>query len=129
MERQEQEDILDSEVNWRCADCVASNTFRPSAILEEFSKIHGKERMLLLRWSGYEMAEDSLTCKDHLETDYTGLQAQLMRRRTERSQRRQDRYGKSTLACKFAPLGVKKVWRSNTRTGPNSKQMEEGGRR
>ena len=101
-------------MNWRCADCVASGTSRPSAILEEFSKIHGKERMLLVRWSGYEMAEDSLTYKDHLETDYTGLQAQLTRRRTEKRRRRQDRYGKSILACKFAPIGVKKVRRLGT---------------
>ena len=85
VERQEQEDIPDSEVNWRCADCVTNNKFRPSAILEEFSQIHGKDRMLLIRWSGYEMAEDSLTFKDHLEADYAGLQAQLTRRRTERS--------------------------------------------
>ena len=48
-------------------------------------QIHGKGRMLLIRWSGYEMAEGGLTHKDHLETDYAGLQAQLTRRRTERS--------------------------------------------
>ena len=99
VDRQEKEDILDSEVQWRCADCVSRDRFRPSAILEEFLQIHGKERILLIRWSGYEMAEDSLTHKDHLETDYTGLQAQLTRRRTERSRRRQDRYSKSVLAC------------------------------
>ena len=66
VDRQEREDILDSEVNWRCADCVSNDRFRPSAILEEFSQIHGKERMLLIQWSGYEMAEDSLTHKNHL---------------------------------------------------------------
>ena len=60
------------------------------------------------------MAEDSLTHKDHLETDCTGLQAQLTRRRTERSRRRQARYGKSVLACKFAPIGVKKIRRLDT---------------
>ena len=76
--------------------------------MEEFAQIHGKNRVLLIRWSGYEMAEDSLTHKSHLETDYTGLQAQLTRRRTERSRRRQDRYSKSVLACKYAPMGVKK---------------------
>ena len=70
--------------------------------------------MLLIRWSGYEMAEDSLTYKNHLETDYTGLQAQLTRRRTERSRRQQDRYGKSALACKYAPMGVKKIRRLGT---------------
>ena len=109
IDRQEREDILDSEVNWRCADCVSSDRFRPSAILEEFSQIHGKQRMLLIRWSGYEMAEGSLTQKNHLETDYTRLQAQLMRRRTERSRHQQDRYGRSVLACKYAPVGVKKL--------------------
>ena len=114
IDRQEREDTLDSEVNRRCADCVSSDRFRPSAILEEFSQIHGKERMLLIRWSGYEMAEDSLTHKNHLETDYTGLQAQLTRRRTERSRRRQDRYGKSVLACKYALMGVKKIRRLDT---------------
>ena len=70
--------------------------------------------MLLIQWSGYEMAEDSLTHKDHLETDYTGLQAQITRRRTVRSQRRQDRYSKSILACKFASIGVKKNRRLDT---------------
>ena len=45
VDRQEREDILDSEVNWRCADCVSSNKFRPSVILEEVSQIHGKGRM------------------------------------------------------------------------------------
>ena len=125
VDRQEREDILDSEVNWRCADCVSSDKFRPSAILEEFSQIHGKGRMFLIRWSGYEMAEDSLTHKDHLETDCTGLQAQLTRRRTERSRRRQDRYGKSVLACKFAPIGVKfEGWAHSDWT-----QFKEDGRR
>ena len=129
VDRQEREDILDSEVNWRCADCVSSKKIRPSAILEEFSQIHGKERILLIRWSGYEMAEDSLTHKNHLETDYTGLQAQRTRRRTERSRRRQDRYGKSVLACKYAPMGVKKISEAgHTRAGPNSRKMEERGR-
>ena len=60
------------------------------------------------------MAEDSLTHKDHLEADYTGLKAQLTRRRTERSRRRQDRYSKSVLACKFAPVGVKRIRRLDT---------------
>ena len=77
-------------------------------------KIDGKGRMLLVRWSGYDMAEDSLTYKDHLETDHTGFQAQLTRRRTERKRRRQDRYGKSILACRFAPIGVKQVRRLDT---------------
>ena len=112
----------------RCADCVLNNRFRPSAILEEFSQIHGRERMLLIRWSGYEMAEDSLTHKNHLETDYTGLQAQLTRRRTERTRRRQDRYIKSVLACKCAPMGVKKNPEvGHTRIGPDSREMEERG--
>ena len=82
--------------------------------MEEFAQIHGKDRMLLIQWSGYEMAEDSLTYKDHLETDYTGLQAQLTRRRTTRSSHRQDRYSKSILACKFAPVGVKNIRRLDT---------------
>ena len=114
VKRQEQEDILNLEGNWRCADCVASGTFRLSAILEEFAKIHGKERTLLIRWSGYDMTEDSLTSKNHLETDYTGLQAQLTRRRMERRRCCQDQYGKSILACKTAPEGVKKVRRLDT---------------
>ena len=73
--RQEQEDILDSKVNWRCAKCMENGTFRPSAVMEEFAEIH--------EWSGNRMAEDSLTPKDHLKTDYTGFQAQLTRRRRE----------------------------------------------
>ena len=114
VDRQEREDILDSEIQWRCADCVSKDRFRPSAIMEEFAQIHGKGRMLLIKWSGHDMAEDSLTYKDHLETDYTGLQAQLTRRRTIRSSRRQDRYGKSILACKCAPVGVQKIRRLDT---------------
>ena len=82
--------------------------------MEEFAQIHGKNRMLLIKWSGYDMAEDSLTYKSHLETDYTGLQAQLMRRRTIRSSHCQDQYSKSILVCKFAPVRVKKIRRLDT---------------
>ena len=116
-------------MNWRCADCVASGTSRPSAILEEFSKIHGKERMLLVRWSGYEMAENSLTYKDHLEADYTGLQAQLTRRRTELKE--------ATPTGSIRQVYTRMQVRSNrrqkgskvghARTGPNS--IKAGGRK
>ena len=94
-------------------------------------KIDGKGRMLLFRWSGYDMAEDSLTYKDHLKTDYTGLQAQLTRRRTELKE--------ATPTGSIRQVYTRMQVRSNrrqkgskvghARTGPNSREMEEGGRR
>ena len=92
IDRQEREDILDSEMNWRCADCVSSNRFRPSAILEDRSSSRRyMEKKECFRFDGLVMRWRRAVSLIKTTLRQT-TQAQLTRRRTERSQRQQDRY-------------------------------------